>query len=283
MNEIRQASVASIFYPGDKINLKRTINTFLSNVPSDITDFAKKNNIEKIYGLIAPHAGYTYSGQVAAFSYSLLKNRSIDTILILGPSHYTYFQGFALSQSKAFATPLGKINLDHDLGAALISNGNGLVDYVDTAHVKEHCIEVQLPFLQETLLNNFKILPVLMGEQSVDTVKNGISLLKKTLDEYDKSVLILISTDLSHYHSDEQARSMDSEIMALTEEMKWEKIMNAVEKGEVEACGAGPVAILLGLAKKMGWENIKHLVYRNSGDTGGDRDRVVGYLSSVIW
>ncbi len=283
MLDVRQAAVANLFYPGDKINLKRTINTFLSGVPADIADFTKKNNIEKIYGLIAPHAGYTYSGQVAAFSYSLLKNKSIDTIVILGPSHYTYFQGFALSQAKAYNTPLGKISLDYDLGERLISNSNGLADYVDTAHVKEHCIEVQLPFLQETLLNNFKILPILMGEQSLDTIKAGINILKKTLDEYDHSVVIVVSTDLSHYHSDEQARSMDSEIMHLAEEMKWEKIMNAVEKGEVEACGAGPIAILLGLAKKMGWENIKHLIYRNSGDSGGDKERVVGYLSSVIW
>ncbi len=283
MLDVRKEAVANLFYPGDKINLKRMINTYLSGVPSDISDFTKKNNIDKIYGIISPHAGYAYSGQVAAFSYSLLRNKSIDTILIIGPSHYTYFQGFALSQAKAFSTPLGKIPIDKDLAEALIKNGNGSVDYLDTAHIKEHCIEVQLPFLQETLINNFKILPLLMGEQTTENIKAGIDVLKKTLEEYERSVLIVISTDLSHYHPDEQARSMDTEIMHLLESSKWEKLMSVVEKGEVEACGAGPISVLMGLAKKMGWDNIKHLIYRNSGDTSGERDKVVGYLSSIIW
>jgi hypothetical protein len=281
--DIRKPVVASVFYPEDKLNLKRMIKTFLSNVPSDITEFLIKSNIDNIFGLIVPHAGYVYSGQVASFGYSLINEKSFDTVVLIGPSHRTYFEGFSLCRFKAYGTPFGEIPIDTKFSEALIKNGGGIFDYLDSAHTFEHSIEVQLPFLYSTLINNFEIVPIVMGEQSYENAVAGASVIAETLKETDKSALFIISTDLSHYHSDEMARELDDRFMKILSSMNAKKLIETVNQGDVEACGAGPVAVFIEIAKKMGKNNIKNLVYKNSGETSGDYSRVVGYLSSVIW
>lgn len=282
-DDIRNPAYASMFYPGDKINLKRMIKTFLSNVPAENTDFLKKQNIDNIFGIISPHAGYTYSGQVAAFGYSLLKDLTIDTIIIIGPSHHIAFEGFSLSKFKAYDTPLGEIPLDKELINLLIENGNGVFDYLDSAHIKEHSIEVQLPFLYSTLINNFSIVPIIMGEQSYENVVAGAKAIFASLQEYDKSTLFVISTDLSHYYDDKRARKLDEKFISILNQMDAHKLMEAVLLGEIEGCGVGPVAVFLELANYIGKTNLKNLVYKNSGDTSGDYSKVVGYLSAVVW
>ncbi len=283
MASIRKPAVASLFYPDEKINLKRMIKTFLSDVPQETTDSFIKANIDHFLGIIVPHAGYIYSGQVAAFAYALLKEKSPDTVVLIGPSHYTYFEGFALSDADSFDTPFGSIEIDKDFSEALVRNGEGLFDYVNSAHEKEHSIEVQLPFLQSTLINNFKIVPILTSEQTLKPIQKAASIIKKTLSSHSKNVLFVISSDLSHYHEDVVAREMDEKIIRLIKEMDIQKLMSGISGGEIEACGAAPIALLLEIALQSGKKNIKDLVYKNSGEVSGDYTKVVGYFSGVVW
>ncbi len=283
MEEIRKPAVASMFYPDDTINLKRMINNYLSNVPSAIPEFFKKNAIDNLLGVIAPHAGYIYSGQVAAYSYSLLKQKEYDTIILIGPSHFTSFEGFALPFYKAFETPLGKISLEQELLNSLVKKSGGLFDFINTAHIKEHSLEVQLPFLQSVLSNDFKIVPVLMGEQSYKNALDAAETLFEVLKNYDRHYLFVISTDLSHYHSDEEARDMDNELIRVVSLMDAKKLLEESSAGKIEACGTGPLAVMLELARLFNKNGIKILVYKNSGETSRDYSRVVGYLSAAIW
>ena len=119
MDDIRKPAVASMFYPDDAVNLKRIINTFLSNVPQENGDYFKKNGIDQLFGVVVPHAGYIYSGQVAAYAYSLLRATSYETVILIGPSHYNYFEGFAIPYYQSFETPLGEIEVDTEFCSAL--------------------------------------------------------------------------------------------------------------------------------------------------------------------
>lgn len=240
MEENRKPAVASMFYPDDTINLKRMINQFLSNVPADSTDFFKKNAFDNIFSIIVPHAGYIYSGQVAAYSYSLLKQKEYDTVVLIGPSHFAYFEGFALPFYKSFETPLGRIDLEQDILNLLVKKSNSFFDFINTAHVKEHSLEVQLPFLQTILTNDFKIVPILMGEQSYKNAKEAAETLFEVFKNYDKHFLFVISTDLSHYHTDEEARVMDNELIKTLSGMDAKKLLDESKAGKIEAC-AGQV------------------------------------------
>ena len=283
MDEIREPCVAGLFYPDDTINLKRLINSYLSSVDSKTVEFFKKNSIDSIWGVIAPHAGYIYSGGVAAYSFFPLKNKKIDTVILIGPSHRAYFKGFALSYSKGFSTPLGVVEVDKELVNSIIGLSGGVFDFVDSAHQNEHSLEVQLPFIQSVIDEDFKIVPILMGEQSIENVNSGVNILYNVLKDYDKKYLIVISSDLSHYHNSGEAEKMDSVLMKQVEKLDSKSLIEKVEAGSIEACGAGPIALLMELAKKMGKTNVKNLKYKNSGDVSKDYERVVGYLSSVIW
>ena len=283
MNEVRKPAVASMFYPDDTINLKRMINSFISNVPSETTDYFKKNSIDNFFGIIVPHAGYVYSGQVAAYAYSLLKQKSIDTIILIGPSHFTFFEGFALSYYKAFKTPLGDIEVDVDLINRISTEGKGSFDFINTAHVKEHSLEVQLPFLQTVFNGDFKIVPILMGEQTYKNIEEGAEILYKIFKDYEKHYLFVISSDLSHYHSDNQAKILDRRFIEILENMKSKQLIEEANSGGIEACGSGPICVFLELAEKLNKNNIKTLVYKNSGDISGDYSKVVGYLSAAVW
>jgi MEMO1 family protein len=283
MDEVRKPAVASMFYPDDTINLKRMINNFLSNVPSETGDFFKKNSVDNYFGLIAPHAGYVYSGQVAAYAYSLFRQKAFDTVIMIGPSHFTYFEGFALSYYGAFETPFGEIEIDQDFTHKLAEKGKGDFDFLNAAHLKEHSLEVQLPFLQVVLNQGFKIVPILMGEQTYKNAQAGAEVLANLLKDSEKHYLIVISSDLSHYHSNEEALGLDKKFTAIVEQMNPKKLMEEVRARSVEACGAGPISIFLELARKLNHNHIKNLVYQNSGDVSGDYSKVVGYFSSVVW
>lgn len=284
MEAVRNPAVASMFYPDDRINLTRMINGYLSDVPDSNDEYFQKNRVDHLFGLISPHAGYVYSGPVAAYAYNLLRNRAIDTVILLGPSHFTHFTGFSLPSYRAFETPLGDVDLENGFVQKLLDLGGGVFDTIHSAHTKEHSLEVQLPFLQAVLDENpFKIVPVLMGEQTWQSVQKGAEVLAKALSNYEKHTLIVISTDLSHYHSDAEAREMDHKTIKRMEAFDSQGLMRGMHDGEIEACGMGPVATLLELSKKTGHSNFRTLHYSNSGETSGDLSRVVGYVSAAVW
>lgn len=255
---IRPAAVAGFFYPEDPRVLQTQVAEMINSaVPLELVTEPK--------ALIVPHAGYVYSGPVAAAAYRCLSavRERIRRVVLIGPAHRMAVQGLALPASQAFATPLGAVPVDRDAWHALRQRDEVLLD--DRPHELEHCLEVQLPFLQSAL-DSFTIVPLLAGQASAAQVADVLEALWGGPE-----TLIVISSDLSHYHPYEQARVGDrnavDHILHLRPMLDHE-----------QACGATPINGLLQLAARHGLE--PHLLdLRNSGDTAGDRSRVVGYTS----
>lgn len=283
MDDIRMPAVASMFYPDDRINLKRMLNQYLSSVPESLEDFMHRNRVDRLFGLISPHAGYVYSGPVAACGFSLLKDAKVDTVVLIGPSHFTLFDGFAMSFHKAFRTPLGDVPVDTAFCELLAAEGRGVFDYLNAAHSREHSLEVQIPFLQSVLEDGFKIVPLLMGSQDLDNVMAGAQVLERVLKKNDSSVLFVISSDLSHYHDGRTAAAMDKELIGLIEDMNVTELVRKTESHSLEACGAGPISVFLELSRRTGHSSLRTLLYQHSGQVSGDNARVVGYLSAAVW
>ena len=250
----RNAAVAGLFYPGEAATLGRTVEALLAAAPADCV--AAK-------AMIVPHAGYRYSGPVAAAAYRLLEDRRalIRRVVLLGPAHRVYLRGMALPSVDAFATPLGDVPIDTDaVRQALALPGMQLSD---DAHAVEHSIEVHLPFLQ-AVLDDFTLVPIVVGECPAREVEAAIDMLWGG-DE----TLIVVSSDLSHFHSYRDAQVIDANTTARIEARE------ATLDGD-EACGAFALNGLMLAAKKRGLR-VRTLDVRNSGDTAGDRSRVVGY------
>ncbi len=259
---IRPAAVAGRFYPDNPAELRRMVENFLREAKAAAGPTPK--------AVIAPHAGYIYSGPIAASAYAQLApaRDTIKRIVLLGPSHYELFDGLAATGATAFATPLGAVPVDTAAIADLCSR-LPQVSVRDEAHADEHALEVQLPFLQVALAD-FKIVPLLVGEASDEEVMAVIEALWGG-DE----TRIVISSDLSHYHDYQTAQQTDSGTAQVIESLNWKKL-----RGDL-ACGCRPICGLLGAVKEHGLRC--HTVdLRNSGDTSGERDRVVGYGAFVF-
>ncbi len=255
MSSIRKPAVAGLFYPADPQLLKQSIDDYLALANCE------SNNPK---ALIVPHAGYRYSGVVAASGYSLLKNlkTTINTVVMIGPSHRVGFNGVAVPSVDYFATPLGDVQIDKNKIAAI--SKLPFVQTRDDAHLQEHSLEVQLPFLQ-TLLDDFAIVPLVAGNASAAEIAMILEQLWGGPE-----TLILISSDLSHFHDYNTAKQMDSATSLAIEQLKPELI------NYDSACGKVPVTGLLSIARKLGLK-AKRLDLRNSGDTEGSKDKVVGY------
>lgn len=251
----RPAAVAGTFYPADPAELRQMLTNYLQ---ADHTDIAVPKAI------ITPHAGYIYSGPVAAKVYASLRpaRQTIKRVVLLGPAHRVYVKGLALSSATAFTTPLGNIDLDM-LSAEKLTR-LPQVSVIDSAHAEEHSLEVQLPFLQ-LVLDDFTLLPLVVGDASTEEVSQVLEAVWGG-DE----TLIIISSDLSHYHSYATAQQIDASTSAAINDFRLHDI------SPEQACGCVPIRGLLHLAKIKGME-IQTLDLRNSGDTAGPRDRVVGY------
>ncbi|HWO99251.1 MAG TPA: AmmeMemoRadiSam system protein B [Methylococcus sp.] len=260
MPQIRPPAVAGTFYPMDPRQLR-------SMVQSMLTEPKAGDTLPK--AIIAPHAGYVYSGPVAASAYAQLRagRDTIRRVVLLGPSHRVVFQGLAVSSAEAFATPLGTVPLDRETIEALLQFP--FVHRLDQAHAFEHSLEVHLPFLQEVLAN-FSLVPILVGDADPRQVA-------QVLDELwdGDETLILVSSDLSHYHDYATARRMDQATSRAIEALRPEDI------DYEDACGRLPVSGLLIAARKHGLKG-RTIDLRNSGDTAGPKESVVGYGAYVF-
>lgn len=264
MTVLRPAAVAGMFYPADAAELARQVETLLAEVPPPPAGAP----LPKV--LIAPHAGYVYSGPVAAHAYALLRpaRGKITRVVLMGPSHRVAFRGIAISGADSWATPLGAIALDKE-GADRVMT-LPMVGILDKAHDAEHSLEVHLPFLK-AVLGDFHLLPLVCGETPRDVVA-------AVLDEAwgGAETLIVISTDLSHYLDYDSCRRMDGGTVAAIEHL------DPVPIGGAQACGRVPVAGILIAARARGMR-IQTLDVRNSGDTAGPKDRVVGYGAWALY
>ncbi|MEH6345760.1 MAG: AmmeMemoRadiSam system protein B [Bermanella sp.] len=262
---VRLPAVAGQFYPAKAAQLVNQVNKYLKenhSLPDSI-------NSKKIKALIVPHAGYIYSGSIAGSAYSLLPRqmKSIKRVVLLGPSHHVAIRGCATSSADIFSTPLGDIPLDRKLIDELEQSDQ--INCHDMVHTKEHSLEVQLPFLQECL-TNFLLTPLVVGQWPLEQATlffDKISLIENTL--------IIISTDLSHFHSYNEAQYIDKDTS--------EKILRFENNftGD-QACGCQPLNALLHWAKQQNWK-INLLALKNSGDSHGDKNRVVGYGSFALY
>ena len=252
---IRPPAVAGMFYPSARTELEQSIREYLNQAQVDIPPPK---------AIIAPHAGYIYSGPIAAMVYASLRpvRHLLRKVVLLGPAHRVYLQGLALPDATVFATPLGEIEIDRELVRS-IRNLPQVVTMA-AAHAQEHSLEVHLPFLQ-MILDEFTLLPLVVGDANQDQVAEVLSAVWGG-DE----TLIIISSDLSHYHDYQTARRLDA---ATSNAIKNLQLANI---GPEQACGCRPMRGLLQLAKQKNME-IRVLDVRNSGDTAGGRDQVVGY------
>jgi hypothetical protein len=253
---VRQPAVAGQFYPDNPSELKAEIESFLSK---------GKKLPAATQMLISPHAGYVFSGPVAAMGYAGI-DKSITTVIIIGPSHHAWFDGVSIADVDSFATPLGNVALNAAIVAKL--RQSPLVHSVPQADGPEHSVEVQIPFLQ-AVLPSFSIVPIVMGNVSPASVADLI------LPFISPTTLVVASSDFSHYHSNAEARTLDDESIRT--------ILTGNESGVIDACGEKPIRVIMHCAKKLSLTP-KLIDARTSYDTApqyGPPDRVVGYASIV--
>jgi AmmeMemoRadiSam system protein B/AmmeMemoRadiSam system protein A len=240
---------------------------------------AKQLGITNIKALICPHAGYIYSGQVAAYSYSQVAGKKYDSIIIIAPSHSESFDFVSVFDGDAYSTPLGKVNIDKKRSTMLVENNNR-IRFSEKGHNNEHSIEVQLPFLQY-IFKEFEFIPVVIGHQS----KQNIHAAGEAISEVFKkdNILIIASTDLSHYHPYSAAVALDSQVEDLVGKFDIDSLEEEFLKNNIEMCGGGPVAAAMIAAKNLGADKALILKYLNSGDVSGERKAVVGYLAAALF
>lgn len=265
MLNIRPSAVDGEFYPGEKSSLESTLEALMEKAKG-ISSLKGSQN-QKLKALVVPHASYIYSGIVAAAGFNLIKPsnfRRNPKILLLGPSHHADFYGLGATSAKEWQTPLGNVKID-SLNHKILKKYPKIVKYQDDAHADEHCLEVEIPFLQKILTNNFTLIPLLTGQ---GRVAEFTSILENFIKEID---LIVISSDLSHYYPYELTIKIDKVANAAIPHADFTTVTE-----EVEACGKTAILFLLQLANQHGWKG-NMVDYRNSGDTGGERDSTVGY------
>jgi MEMO1 family protein len=275
---IRRPTVASQFYEGDAEALRAQITScFLHNLgPKKLPQINLHSYPRNIVGLISPHAGYMYSGPVAASAfYELAIDGKPDTVVLLGPNHTGFGSGLALMREGVWRTPLGDVEVDSEVADALLRE-TSLIDVDETAHRFEHSIEVQLPFLQFLYGNTFKIVPVCFLMQDYDSAVEVGRALTEALDA--TNTVVIASSDMTHYESAKAAAAKDQAALKAVTDMDAKRFYQTVETQNITACGYGPITALITYANGV---NAKAtlLNYHNSGDITGDHSSVVGYAA----
>jgi AmmeMemoRadiSam system protein B len=278
MAKVRRPCQAGAFYEGNAESLKRQIKEcFLSNLgPRKIPEVAVKGP-RRVVGLVCPHAGYMYSGPVAAHSYyELAVDGKPDVVFLFGPNHTGMGSGLAVMKEGFWRTPLGDVEIDEQAAERLVREAK-IIDVDDSAHSYEHSIEVQLPFLQYLYGNGFKIVPVCFLMQDLSSVKEvGEATAKIAAD---MNAVVIASSDMTHYETQQSAERKDRKALAAVEALDADRFYSTVETNRVTACGYGPIAALMTAAKTLGVKEAKLLCYRTSGDVTGDYSSVVGYAA----
>ena len=277
---IRPPAVAGAFYPADSAKLSQMVSEMLVQAKL-------KEPRVKPMGLICPHAGYVYSGLVAANGYKQLKDFKYSTVVIVAPSHREYFQFASVYPDGAYRTPLGTVKVDSLFAGQVVKKGGNLVKASTQGHIQgglemgEHSLEVQLPFLQ-TMLGSFKLVPVVMGDQNIEICRALADALAGAVGK-SEDVLLVASSDLSHFHNYNEAKSLDSRLVSLVKEFNYQGLLPAIARGDVEACGGGPIVTVMMACEKLGYKGVDVLATANSGDVTPDKDRVVGYMSAMFF
>jgi AmmeMemoRadiSam system protein B len=268
---VRTPAVAGMFYEKSPAALRKNIDEMLNRV-----------QLPKVEGtvraVVSPHAGYVYSGFTAAHAYKLLKGRKYDCVIAVGPSHREYFDGISIYSGDAYETPLGKVPINHEVRSELLHGEKNIVASV-AGHRSEHSLEVQLPFLQR-VLEEFSIVPIIMGDQRRQLCEQLSVALARVMAN--KNVLLVASSDLSHFHAYDEAVFLDKRVIQAVERFNSDVFIDELEKKSFEACGGGPIAVAMKTAQQLGANRAEVLHYCNSGDITGDKSGVVGYLAAAF-
>jgi AmmeMemoRadiSam system protein B len=220
-----------------------------------------------------------YSGPVAAYAYSLVRGCDYEAIVLVGPSHYVGFEGVSIWARGGWESPLGTATIAHDIAAELVARGP-LVRDERASHAREHSLEMQLPFLAH-LAPGVPIVPMIMGYQTRATAERLGDLLATVLAQ--RKVLLVASSDLSHYHDARSAAALDGVVLRTIEAFDPGALMTALEREPGHACGGGPIVSVLRAARALGATRARVLRYADSGDVSGDKDAVVGYVAAALW
>jgi hypothetical protein len=272
--EVRRSAWAGQFYPAKPAELARGIAEMYARAP-------KPDVPGEIIGLVAPHAGYVYSGQIAANTYKLLEGHHYETVVIVSPSHTKYFSGVSVYNGGRYETPLGELPTDVTMVKRLGRAAPGIIYLSNMGHTggdrPEHALEVQLPLLQ-VMLGAFKLVAIVMGDQEQwralgDALAGAAQ---------GRSVLLVASSDMSHYYTAEEAHRLDSAVRAAIESFDTGEVQRVIESGKGEACGAGPILACMHAARRLGADASLITGYAHSGKVSGDYAEVVGYLGAAF-
>ena len=269
----RAPAVAGSFYPGSPEQLRREIGGYLH-----LPEAGNGSGINP-QALIVPHAGYYYSGAVAAAAYRLVAGAEFDLVVVLAPSHHHYFSGTSIYSIGNYETPLGEVEVDCKLAESLIKRYPGL-NFVAEAHRQEHALEVQLPFLQ-VVLGDFTLLPLVLGSQDWGQALELAEIIAGLAEK--RRLLLVASTDLSHFHDAVTAEFLDRQIVEAVAAFDPAAFWSLIKNRQAEACGAGPLLTVMQAALKLGARQAEILTYRHSGMVSGDHNRVVGYLAAALY
>jgi AmmeMemoRadiSam system protein B len=275
ISPVRPSPIAGMWYEGHPKNLARIVDGFLDQ--AELPELPGK-----VIAVIAPHAGHRYSGAVAGYAFAALRGQTFDLVAILSPMHQPYRESLLTSAHEAYATPLGDVpvnkEITSDLDARLRKQlGEGLAP---VAEDQEHSLEIELPFLQRTLAGGFDLLPVMVRTQSPEVCQLLGTALAETLSG--KNALIVASTDLSHFYTQEEALTFDSEMLRRIESFSPQEVFRAEREGKGFACGLGALTAALWAARALGGNAVKVLRHATSGDVTGDYSSVVGYGAAVV-
>ena len=275
---VREPAVSGIFYPKSRNELNVNLESLFRDSNFGPGKLPPSNINERIYGMVSPHAGYMYSGAVAANGYYQLSSSKFESAIILGPNHYGLGSDVAIMNTGSWKTPVGKIEIDSELAQDIYQNCR-LINYDELAHSKDHCIEVQLPFLQY-IREEFKIVHIILINQSKNTsIKLGDGIYESVKK---RDLVSIASSDLTHYEPNSQAHEKDDLLISAILSLDIEKFYSILFSFNVTACGYGAIATVMEISKRMGATKGKLLKYATSGDVAGDKNSVVGY-SSILF
>jgi AmmeMemoRadiSam system protein B len=274
----RPAAVAGRWYPGVADVLAPEVDHYLSAVQADGPEATEWSGLTDLTALVAPHAGLRYSGPVAAWAYRALQGRALDVVVVVGPSHFIEFEGVAASRADAFETPFGLVTVDEASVAALAA-ASPLICEHEAAHAREHSIEMQLPFLCR-VRPHVPIVPLLIGRQTADTAAELGRVLAETFAG--RRVMLIASTDLSHYNDAHTAAALDRAVIERVEAFDPDALQEELDRRPDHACGGGAFVTVMRAARLLGANRAQILQYADSGDVSGDKSSVVGYLAAAF-
>jgi len=279
--KVRNPAYAGTFYEGNAQSLRAQIeDCFKHELGPKALPIVADSKLKSIIGLVCPHAGYMYSGPVAAHGYYYLaQDGRPDTIVIFGPNHTGAGSGIAIMREGTWRTPLGNVGVDTALADSVVSESS-IIDMDEVAHLREHSIEVQLPWLQYLYGSSFKFIPICLLMQDFESSREVGTAVAKALRN--KNALVIASTDMTHYEPQKVAERKDKTVIDAALKLDEKALYSTVEANQVSMCGYGPVTATITAAKLLGTRNGKLLCYKTSGDAVGDYSAVVGYASLVF-